>query len=197
MSGNAEQHEQQRLARLAVARAAEDAGSDRLVTAVREGDAFKAAAGREVFGAMNAAGTSLEARVNSRCVRGGGAGPPGSGGWLGRLRLLSGGVLGVVHGQAMCQVGGSACHCGGMGGVGGGPHTASPQVGLGKCSAQPMAQVVQDVCSCRFRCAPRGAKRCRHVGANAEMIAAPAAPVLCPPFSLNTRHRKHFNARGP
>ncbi len=73
MMGNAEQHQQQRHHRVAVAEQAEqvagDSGlrnEDGLAGTRRAGDAFLGAATKEVFGALAAAGTSVEARVNSR-----------------------------------------------------------------------------------------------------------------------------------
>lgn len=71
MMGNAAAHEEHRQQRLAKAREAEAAGDerDRVVShadAARGADAFKAAASRDVYGALSASAGSLEARVGSR-----------------------------------------------------------------------------------------------------------------------------------
>lgn len=72
MSGNAEAHDAARLARITRAREEEVADAGRVVANAggvagtsREGDAFLAAASRDVYGALGK-GASLEARVNSR-----------------------------------------------------------------------------------------------------------------------------------
>lgn len=70
MTSNAEQHDSARLERLQRAAQGEPEGGRMLENAggvagtARQGDAFAAAASRDVFSALS--GASLEARVNSR-----------------------------------------------------------------------------------------------------------------------------------
>ncbi len=67
MMGNAQQHERSRAERLATAAERDAAATAAAAVGAGGGDAAsKAAATREVFGAMTGGGASLEARIGSR-----------------------------------------------------------------------------------------------------------------------------------